>query len=279
MILNYINYNTLIADTYKLARQLSNKYDAIVGIPRSGLIPASVIGFYFNRPVMTPTELTNGFYSSGHRTNKNPIKKVLLIDDSITSGSTIKENLALIKDIEVDTAVIYTDRPNVNVNYFVRQIHAPRVFQWNVLNHGHLKHACIDFDGVLCKDPTFIETDNNMNDHILNAEPLHIPKLPLYAIITNRIERYRPECIEWLKRYDIKYTHLIMYPGTANERRKHFLELGGNGIWKAQKCKEIFGSWFIESNIVQATQIRKIIGCSVFCTEKTVIQQVQKLDN
>ena len=124
---------------------------------------------------------------------------------------------------------------------------------------------------MLNKDPDFIETDNNMKTFILNAEPLHIPKLPVLAIITNRIEKYKPEAEHWLKVNNIIYDQLIMYPGTANERRKHFTELGGNGIWKAEQCKRIGGAWFIESNIVQAKQIRERINSSVFCTDKMVM--------
>jgi hypoxanthine phosphoribosyltransferase len=263
MILNYINYNTLIADTLKLCKRLPRKYDIVVGIPNSGMIPAHVIGFTLGVPVYNINEF------------RLHVKNVLLVDDSITSGNTMNGAKGFLQDENIDTAVIYTDRPDMDVTYFQKQIDAPRVFQWNIFKHGHLENACLDIDGVLSKDPDFVEDDNKpdqMREFILNTEPLHIPKRTVKAFITNRIEKYRPETEQWLKKHNIKYKHLIMAPfDTANERRKYFTQLGGNGFWKAQKYKEILGAWFIESNITQAKQIKSIIKDSVYCTDHIIM--------
>lgn len=264
MKLNYINYNTLIYDTLALSRRIPRKYDLVVGIPKSGMIPAHVIGFALGVPVIDINDLNN----------LNVVKetyRILLVDDSITSGNTLKKVNSLTK---FDTAVIYTDRPNMNVTYFQRLIHAPRIFQWNIFKHGHLAHACCDLDGVLCLNPKIIEDDNKPDEmikHILNADPLYIPKKQVKAIITNRIEKYRPQTEQWLKEHNVRYEHLIMYQGTATERRNHFIELGGNGIWKALEYKKILGGWFIESDIVQAKQIKNIIKDSVYCTDNMIM--------
>jgi hypothetical protein len=256
-----------------LAKNIPNKYDAIIGIPRSGLIPAAIIGFHFNIPVITVSEFSNNEHINGSRVKIKELKRVLLVDDSIGSGRTMKRSLETI-NIECDTAAIYTNSVKHDLTYILKRIDDPRIFQWNILNHGYLKYACIDFDGVLCKDPTIIEDDNKPEiiiNHILNAEPLHIPKMKIFAIITNRIERYRSECETWLKEHNVSYDQLIMYPRTAEERRNYFTRLGGNGIWKGQQCNKIGGAWFIESNYVQAQQIRNIINSSVFCTDKMIM--------
>ena len=275
MIFNYITYARLIADTLLLAKRIPNKYDAIIGIPRSGLIPAAIIGFHFNLPVITPSEFVSNQYINSNRIKKSELKRVLLVDDSIGSGRTLKKNIDLIKGVDIDTAVIYTNAKIHKLTYTFRQIIDPRIFQWNVLNHGHLKTACVDIDGVLCKDPTIIEDDNKPNEiinHIINAEPLHVPKLPIFAIITNRIEKYRPETVGWLAKHNIKYEQLIMsHYNTAKERRNNFHRIGGNGIWKGTECQRIGGAWFIESSYPQAIQIRNIIKSSVFCTDKMIM--------
>lgn len=267
MILNYISYNRLIADSQQFAKQIPAKYDVIVGIPRSGLIPAAVIGFFFNKPVMTFSEYSHV------QSNIIDNSKALLVDDSITSGNTIKKVKNIIGDI--DTAILYTDgQTKNNTTYIFKRVNAPRVFQWNIFNHGHLKTACLDFDGVLCKNPDIIEDDNKpevMRNYILNVKPLHVPNKPIFTIITNRIERYRKESEQWLKNHSVKYDHLIMYPGSANERRAKYTQLGGNGIWKAQQCNKIGGKWFIESSYVQAQQIRDYINKSVYCTDKMIM--------
>jgi uncharacterized HAD superfamily protein len=241
---------------------IPRKYDLVIGIPKSGMIPAYIIGAALGINVIC---LDKDIWILGK-------KNILLVDDSITSGTAIKNAKDKIgNEHNIDTAVVYTDRPNMNVNYFVRQIHAPRVFQWNIFKHGHLAHACIDLDGVLCVDPDIVEDDNKpdeMINHILNAKPLYIPKKEVLAIVTNRIEKYRTQTELWLLENKVKYKQLIMSPfESANERRKYLHKLGGNGFWKAQKFNEISGGWFIESNITQAKQIKSIINQSVFCTD------------
>lgn len=264
MKLNYINYQTLVSDSLKLAKRIPRKYDLVVGIPKSGMIPAYVIGLQLDVNTLSIHEYLENY--------RFIAKSILLVDDSITSGKTLKEASKYIIDqkAKFSTAVIYTDRPNMNVTYYQRQIDAPRVFQWNLFKHGHLVHACCDLDGVFCKNPTIIEDDNKPDEmikHILNAEPLYIPKKPVKAVITNRIERYREQTELWLLENKVKYDKLIMYDGTANERRKHFHSLGGNGFWKAEQYKKIEGGWFIESDIRQAKQIKSIINDSVYCTD------------
>ena len=261
MNINYVSYEQLTKDAFNLAKRLPRKYDIIVGIPKSGMIPAYVIGFALGLPVYSINEIFKI-----HNDNK-----ILLIDDSITSGGTMKSALHELSNYNVHTVVIYSDRPKPNVNYYQRIVDAPRVFQWNIFKHGHLATAAIDFDGVLCQDPVILEDDINPMpyiDFIRNAIPLHIPKREVLAIITNRIEKYRDHCEFWLNKHNVKYKKLIMSPfDTANERRKVYSELGGNGYWKGEQAKKIGAKWFIESNITQAHQIKSVINKSVFCTD------------
>lgn len=274
MLLNYIDYNTLIKDSFNLSKEIKRKYDIVIGIPRSGYIPASIIGFNLGLPIVTPYEfIVKRTFKFGVKFRD--VKNILLVDDSITSGNTIKKAILDISEqgiFNIDTAIIYTDLDNKHdITYVSKTILAPRIFQWNVFNHGHLKTACLDFDGVLCKEQTFVEDDNKpdqMQEFILNAEPLYIPKKPIYAIVSNRIELYRKECEAWLKKHNVRYEHLILTPfKSADQRRKYLSQLGGNGYWKAKRFKELEAKWFIESDIIQSKQIRSVINSSVFCTD------------
>jgi hypoxanthine phosphoribosyltransferase len=262
MNLNYISYEQLTKDAFNLAKKIPRKYDIIVGIPKSGMIPAYVIGFALGLPVFNTDDIESPYFCMFKD------KKILLIDDSITSGATLKSVLHELSNYNVDTAVIYSDRPKPNVDYYQKIVDAPRVFQWNIFKHGHLATACLDFDGVLCHDPISPEDlPDEYTEHIRNASPLHIPQKEVFAIISNRIEAHREECETWLKKHNVRYKHLILYPGTTDQRRKHYSELGGNGYWKAEQCKRIGGKWFMESDIVQSKQIKSVINKSVFCTD------------
>ena len=263
MKINYIPYEQLTKDAFILSKRIPRKYDIVIGIPNSGMIPAYVIGFALGVPVYNFDEFDF---------NNNEDKTVLLIDDSITSGSTLGHAIEYLNGYKnYNTAVIYSDRPKPNVDYYQRIIEAPRVFQWNLFKHGHLATAGLDFDGVLCHDPNIIECDQNPEDYInflQNAKPLYLPKRKVKAIITNRIEKYRKYCEDWLKRHKVEYEYLVMSPfKTAHERRVTYNELGGNGFYKASRVKEFGCKWFIESDIVQAKQIKSVFNESVFCTD------------
>jgi len=277
MILNYISYKQLIEDSIKFSKQINRDYDLIIGIPRSGMIPASIISFQLNKPLCTITEFINNEFINGFRmNNKNNIKKVLIIDDSLSSGQELNKNLELVKYIMIerniiyDTCVIYSsNNTNLNLTYFYKIQPHPRVFQWNIMNHGHLSTAGVDIDGVLCYDPDFLEDDNKkMSNFILSAKPLYIPTIKIHCLITNRLEKYRKETVEWLNNNNVKYNHLLMAKyDTPEQRRNHYSKMGGNGIAKAQKALEMKCNWFVESDITQAKQIKNIMKTSVFCTD------------
>ena len=140
-----------------------------------------------------------------------------------------------------------------------------RVFQWNYLNHVFLKEAAFDIDGVLCVDPTREENDDGpkYKNFILNARPLFIPKHKIPYIITSRLEQYRPETEEWLRKNNVQYDHLIMLSGyTAEERRK----LNLHARFKAAQYSRLPDiGLFIESDRNQAEEIARLTGKLCFC--------------
>jgi orotate phosphoribosyltransferase-like protein len=90
------------------------------------------------------------FFDSGEH------KKVLVVDDSIASGSAmieVKESLKHLEDkFDLKYCAIYViPGKEKMVDYYFENVPLPRYFQWNILNHTTLK-ACFDIDGVLA-DP------------------------------------------------------------------------------------------------------------------------------
>ena len=53
----------------KLANE-TNKYDLIIGVPRSGLIPASLISFQLNKPLATVKEFIHNDFINGFRSGE-----------------------------------------------------------------------------------------------------------------------------------------------------------------------------------------------------------------
>jgi uncharacterized HAD superfamily protein/adenine/guanine phosphoribosyltransferase-like PRPP-binding protein len=275
--LNYKTYKDLSYDLKKNLYKIPSNIDLIVGIPRSGIVPAYMLALMLSKQACSIREFISGDFKSvaTYRVNLNKeVKNVLIIDDSINTGRASLDTKKLIKDSGLEqrynifyAAVYYKDD---NYKQFIdiafEKVPQPRVFQWNYLNHAFLKDAAFDIDGVLCVDPTNEENDDgeNYKHFLLNAQPLFIPKHKIPYIITSRLEKYRQETEEWLHKNNVQYDHLIMLSGyTAEERKK----MNMHGKFKAEQYNKLFDiQLFIESNRKQAEEIANLSNKLCFCT-------------
>jgi len=64
-----------------------------------------------------------------------------------------------------------------------------------------------DLDGVFCEDaPLAVIYDEWIND----PKPNFLTKMPIHTIVTARKERFRKQTEEWLARYGVRYSQLVM---------------------------------------------------------------------
>lgn len=249
--------------------------DLIVGIPRSGMMPANLLALYLNKPYTDIHSFVNGhIYTSGARSqffdNKN-MKKVLVVDDSIASGSALKKSKELLSTVpgeyEFLFCAIYVIPGKENlVDLSFETVPLPRYFQWNILNHTDLEKSCFDIDGVLCVDPTEEQNDDGpiYKDFVLNAPPLFIPGSKIGTIVSSRLEKYREDTEIWLKKYNIRYNKLVLMDLPDKEAR---IKAGNHGEFKAQEYKSSEYKLFVESSLNQAREINRITKKPVLCTE------------
>jgi uncharacterized HAD superfamily protein len=245
-----------------------------VGVPRSGMIPAYMIGLILNVPVIDIEGFISGIVPHvGKRLEykKNEIRKVLVVDDSIKFGGQLKEvkqKLNSLDSIHFKFLSVFasTDSKEM-VDYCLEIIDKPRVFQWNLLNSWIYEYSCVDIDGVLCEDPTEDQNDDAeayMN-FLKNAKPKYIPSCHIGVLVTNRLEKYRLPTEEWLNKNNIKYNSLIMLDLPDKKTR---VKLGIHSNFKSEIYKShINHLLFIESNINQAIEINRNTGRNVFCVE------------
>lgn len=274
--LNYKTYQDLNLDIKNNINKVPNDIDLVVGIPRSGMLPAYMLGLMLSKQVCSLYEfLSEDFKNKTTYRIKlsNEIKNILIIDDSILSGRASLETKKLVKDSGLDKkynikymAVYYKNSDYKKyIDIALVQLNSPRVFEWNYLNHCFLQDAAFDIDGVLCKDPLPQENDDGIKykNFLQNAKPLFIPQYKIPYIITSRLEKYRKETEEWLKKNNVQYDHLIMLSGyTAEERRK----LNLHAKFKAEQYKKLTDiQLFIESDRRQAEEISKLTGKLCFC--------------
>lgn len=274
-----LNFRTVQELTYLIRnnlQKLPENIDLIVGVPRSGMIPAYLIGLFLNKNICSLNEFVNNILpEKGARPIANyngEIRNILVVDDSINTGSAMSKVKERLNGIDISKynisycAVFVTNKSKDMVDYYFEIVNQPRMFQWNYLNHAKAAYSCYDIDGVLCVDPTPEQNDDGEKyiDFILNAKPLFVPSYEINSLVTSRLEKYRPQTEAWLKKHNIKYKNLYMLDlETAEERRK----LGCHAEFKAKIYQEKDDChFFIESEREQAKKIAEITGKQVICT-------------
>lgn len=272
-------YYRNIADLNKIILKrlsiLPRDFDLIVGVPRSGMLPANLLALYLNKPYTDIHSFMNGhIYKAGARGqffDTKQFKKILIVDDSVASGAALKEcreNLKELNDqFEIKYCAIYViPGKEKSVDYYFETVPLPRYFQWNILNHTTLEKACFDIDGVLCADPLPEQNDDGEKyiDFILNAPPLFIPGSKIGTIVTSRLEKYRKETETWLAKYNIKYNDLVMLDLPDMKARQRANNHGGH---KANAYMAKPYVLFVESEMSQALEINRLSKKPVLCTE------------
>ncbi|NAS32697.1 phosphoribosyl transferase [Flavobacteriaceae bacterium R38] len=272
--MNYRSISDLNDIILKKLYLIPRDIDLIVGVPRSGMMPANLLALYLNLPYTDIHSFIKGYiYKSGARRqffDSSDYKKILVVDDSIASGSALrecKENLKhLTSKFDFKYFVVYATPENADaVDYALEKVTTPRYFQWNIFNHTTLEKACFDIDGVLCVDPTAEENDDGekYTSFLLNAAPLYIPGSKIGTLVTSRLEKYRKETETWLHANGVKYDKLIMLDlPNAKARQK----ANCHGSHKANEYKSKKYNLFVESELGQAIEINRLTKKPVFCT-------------
>jgi len=271
----YRNISDLNQIILKRLSIIPRDFDLIVGIPRSGMLPANLLALYLNKPYTDIHSFLNGhIYKAGARSQFFDLKefrKILVVDDSIASGSAMlecKENLKhLDSQFSISYCAVYViPGKEKMVDYYFEVVPLPRYFQWNIFNHSTLEKACFDIDGVLCVDPAPEQNDDGEKylDFVLNALPLFIPGSKIGTIVTSRLEKYRKETETWLAAHKVKYNELVMLDLPDMEARQR---ANSHAEHKARTYMSKPYVLFIESSMEQALEINRISKKPVLCTE------------
>lgn len=276
--MNFKTLSDLNNDIYNNLSDLPD-VDLIVGVPRSGMLVASILALYLNKPLTDIDSFKNGIlYSSGETKNtKEQVKNVkdarsiLIVEDSVSSGNSILKAKNKLKDSEDKYEFIYlaayvTYESKKYVDYYLSIVEHPRSFEWNIMHTGNLSRACVDIDGVLCVDPTEEQNDDGekYKQFLENAIPKLLPTVKINTIVTSRLEKYRPETERWLSKHNIEYEKLHMLSLDSKEERQR---LGCHGKYKAGIYKKSKCILFIESNPGQAEEINALTKKGVFCID------------
>lgn len=270
-------------DIIKNFNRLPRDIDAVIGIPRSGMLAASLIALVLNRPLGDVEGFAEGRLFSSGSTRRTAaldqgmaaLRHVLVVDDSTRTGSAMikaRAQLAQIGDrVRITYCTIYgvEDLPP-SVDFCLEVVAEPRVFEWNMMHHPLLGSACVDIDGVLCHDPTEDENDDGAAylAFLENARPLNLPTQRLGTLVTSRLLKYRPQTEAWLARHGIAYDKLVMLDLPDAETRR---ASQAHGRFKGEYYRDSDSWMFIESELPQAHRIAEISGKPVLCMDGPVM--------
>ena len=280
--MQYISYEDLSNDIRNNLYKIPSDIDLIVGIPRSGMMVASIIGLLLNKSVMSLDNFINGMdptggFRFGLKKPLSEMKKVLVIDDTVFFGNSMVKARNELKSVEESNqfeilyGCVYTEGPDAKRYvdlYFVDNHKDPDNFEytfyeWNILHsgEGHTSTFLYDLDGVLCNEPP---DENNVpayEEYIKNAIPLFRPSSKLGGIITYRFNKYREITEEWLRNNNIDFGFLMMIDENHPDARKVDPAAYKGAVYKESE----WATLFVESEIDQAQRIFQYSGKPVFC--------------
>jgi len=284
MKISYVTYSQLWRDCLEFSAWM--RRDAIVGIvsvPRSGNIPAEMIGLHLNLPVVTlPEFCEHGFtrHEGGERFNcARPTEGVVvLLDDSIHSGSAMRRAIQAFEARKCRGSWAYVPAAIYGSDYCEhykvlthQTIPKPRYFAWNLFGHRELATTAFDFDGVLCYDPPYSPGEDAAYLASLDqACPFYLPSVPIRNIVTGRLEARRAVSERWLARNGVRLLdRMHMAPfADPDERRKY-----GAARWKGETYRDLPCHLFIESHDDSAAVIARTSGKPVISMQSGAVFQ------
>jgi orotate phosphoribosyltransferase len=252
----FVSTEQLLSEARTLAWRLPSSIDCVVGIARSGLLPATLIATERHVPLYAVSP-ADGVHQvgSGYRLGSDGPQSpnhVALIDDTVASGGQMTRARALVAQAfpgaRITTAaVIAHPRGSARVDLAGVVLRGGHYLEWNFFNSGHAERAGFDFDGVLC---------HNEHPHA----PLYLPvRRPIPLIITGRSERHRESSQAFLDRHGVRCERMIMRPDSVAGDSQSI------GRWKGQVYAQSSISLFVESESDQARLIAAIAHKPVLC--------------
>jgi uncharacterized HAD superfamily protein len=287
----YVTIARLTAEIRSQLYLLPKDIDLVVGIPRSGMVPAYLIALFTNRVVVDlETFLRDGPLAHGSTRPVEHVperalaaRHVLLVDDSVSTGASLQRAVERVRAagyagrITRCAGVIVPER-RAAVDVAFIELPQPRLFEWNAFHHPSIENACFDLDGVLCVDPS--DADNDDGPRYLSfldqARPLFAPTQRIGHIVSARLEKYRAPTERWLATQGVRYgkLHLLDLPSSRERQRRQ----GAHSRHKADVYRSTEAQLFYESCPQQSREIARLSGKPVLCVTDMTLHLPGGLD-
>ena len=274
----WISTAQLMQDAHTLASMLPANTPFIIGIARSGLCVSTMVAMLLHLPLKVFRQSTydlidggNGWRLTG---NTGGHGAPVVIDDTVMTGNSFRYSMPVIRKIypnALSAAVYVNPSARLKPDIWAVDLPWPHILEWNIFNSVLSPHLAYDFDGILCHDcPAGYDDDGpKYAEFLRDTKPLYLcRKTAIPLIVTARLEKYRPQTLEWLAKHGIAVNELIMGPWANNHARargdvagykaKHFVEF-------LKRRHAIKPPMFVESEPAQAKRIADLSGGLVVC--------------
>ncbi len=274
--------NNIIRDNFY---KIPHDVDFILGVPRSGVIPANIIAELLNVPAVDVESFIGGAKPCGGDRVKeikhtNLKKKVLVVDDTCFSGKSMLNTKNKLKSLNGMYDFIYlciflegnsesiVDLYLEDVRKYTDNYTKIVLYEWNIFHHyDFITTKCMyDIDGVLCVDPPDERNEEAYLNYIENAIPLFIPTNTIGCIVTYRLIKNKDITLNWLKKNNVKYNSVLMFNAQSWEERNSKGISPGKYKGDLYKLNE-WAELFIESDDDQAREIFNITNKPVYCVK------------
>lgn len=277
--MRYVTYNDISATIRRNLHRLP-PLRLVVGVPRSGMIPALMLAELLNIPCASLDDFVAGrAMSCGGRGSLMRVPadgKILVLDDTVYYGTSMAAVRRLTASIpcrgDIVYACVYAEGKGAaaKVDFCFEKAYAPggvNLYEWNILHHypAVTESSMWDIDGLVCRNPPDDRDDAAYRRYLPDAVPLIVPTTRVGAFVTYRLERYRAVTEEWLRGHGISYGSLVMFDAPDRNARE---AMEAPDAYKARHYRD--ASWarlFIESDPSQAARIFELSGKPVFCYE------------
>jgi len=260
--MEYRSVADLNVDVRALAWEFPKDVDRVVGVSRGGRLAASLLHQTTGLPVADFEDLDTADGGVAGET-------VLALGDwagpTTTTLVDVAREAARTSEATVLCGAVYVaSGTRDRLDVWADVVDAPCSFEWRALHPGRLANACVDIDGVLCRDPTPAENDDGprYREFLETVEPQFVPSERIGWLVTCRLERYRPETERWLADHGVEYDELVMWDLPNKAARD---EHGGHGEYKAGVYEETGADLFVESSRSQAVTVARETDKPVYC--------------
>ena len=276
----YITYEDLCRDIRENIRKIPPDICGVLGCPRSGMMPATMIAEHFNVGLSTPDtvisfgSVQDALSAHGRRKLRDTgSKKLLVVEDTCARGgslASVKEKMKheVFNGYELIFLVVYLEGrcDKCFPDIWLRDIREQAkdgpfgwaIYEWNLFSHGKLtERTLFDLDGVLCQEPPDERNTAEYEAYIQNPIRKFIITTDCVNICTYRLQKYANYTLMGLYRLGVMNCHLQM------------AESRDIPAWRFKADAYRDPNWvlFVESSDKQARRIHEETGKPVICTE------------